>query len=269
MENVTWHFPETLNEAIALAQASETKLHAGGTHVSGKRLKAGEQLVALDQLSLKGISFEDDTIRIGSMATYTAVARKLEHRRPGHLLAKALGQAASLPLRNRITVGGSLRLAANWSDLTGPLLALNAQVAIAGKKTGTFPVAEYLTDSTLRKDTLILEIILPDAPGESWYYREVTTKTDYPAFTISICVSRQGSLIQDIAITLTGHTKRFMRFTETENHLKNREVSQVDIPAATGRPDIRFSNAPKGSGDYLKHVALVQLERGLHELLKA
>lgn len=269
MKNFTWHFPEKMDEAVALVTSGRVKLHAGGTHLAGKSFKPGDEVVALDKLPLKYVKKEGQAIKIGSMTDYATVVQKLEALAPGHLLARALGRSATLPLRNRITIGGSLNLAPNWSDLTGPLLALDAQVALEGDIRGTFPVADYLSDNVLRKNSLIVEIILPVKSCNSWYYRETTIESDYPAFTLSVCANLDGSVVKDIAIAITGHTKRFMRAYSIEQQLKNQDVASLNIREGIGNPDLRFASSGKFSSDYLKHCAITQLERGLKQLLKS
>ena len=56
------------------------------------------------------------------------------------MLAASLSQAASTPLRNRITLGGSLKDFPLWSNLYAPLIAIDAKVEIKGNKSGIYSV---------------------------------------------------------------------------------------------------------------------------------
>ena len=60
------------------------------------------------------------------------------------MLVKALKNTATTPLRNRITVGKRL-LSPLWSNLMGPLLALDAEVEVVGKLNGTHKYEDLLS----------------------------------------------------------------------------------------------------------------------------
>lgn len=269
MTEITWLHPENIEEISSLLKEDDVTLHGGGTHLSGKRLKGTYKFISLDKLPLRYIKQENGFIRIGSLMDYNTIARELQKLEPGHILSKSLSRAATNPLRNRITVGGSLRLAPNWSDLTGPLLALDARVSITGEVTEEVPVRKYLESKSLKKGTLITEISIPDMQWESLYYREGITKNDHPAFTLTILARRDGKILNDIAIGITGHTKRFMRVTALEAHLKGREFSQLDLGDICRGLELNFTPAKGMSSEYINHLMETQLERGLYNLLKA
>ncbi|MCF8304652.1 MAG: FAD binding domain-containing protein [Bacteroidales bacterium] len=268
MKNISWFYPENTKEAVELLQSQDVLLHGGGTHLSGKKLSGYHKLVALHKLPLSYIIQEKGFIRIGSMTDYHTIAEKLKQLSPGHILSKSLSRAATTPIRNRITIGGSLYLAPNWSDLTGPLLALDAEVELEGPTAGVYSVEDYLVNRELKEKTLITEIIIPDMSRESWYYRETRTENDQPAFTISILVQKEKALINDVAIAITGHTGRFMRAGTIEDRLRNRPLGQIDLEGIANSLDIKFAAPHHGSSGYLQHTLAVQLERGLTELLK-
>ena len=269
MKNINWHYPDRIDKALDLMRKDQAVPHGGGTHLTGKRLKNESGFVSLDKLDLKYVRKEGNTIKIGSLTDYNTVAEHLKKMDPGHILTKSVGKAATSPLRNRITIGGSLRLAPNWSDLTGPLVALGAQVKLEGDTSGTFPVTDYLTKKELKSNTLTTEVILPAGSWESRYYREGITENDHPAFTITILAKHDGSSLEDIRIVVTGHTKRFKRITKIEEALKNKDISQIELDGMSTGLELKFASAKGMSSDYIKHLAETQLERGLTELLKS
>ena len=88
-------------------------------------------------------------VELGACTTFADAAAYLESLDGECILAKALGSAASTPLRNRITMGGSTALFPVWSDLVGPLIALGAEVELTGTNPGLFPVARYVDEKEL------------------------------------------------------------------------------------------------------------------------
>ncbi len=269
MKNINWHYPDRIEKALDLMRNDQAVPHGGGTHLTGKKLKNEKGFVSLGKLPLHYIKNEDDKIKIGATTDYNFIAQKLNELSPNHILAKSLSRAATTPLRNRITIGGGLRLAPNWSDLIGPLVALDAQVKLEGDASGTFPVTDYLNKKELKSNTLITEVILPAISGQSWYYREGITENDHPAFTITILAKHDGSSLDDIRIVITGHTKRFKRITKVEEALKGKNISQIELDGMAAGLELKFASAKGMSSDYIRHLAETQLERGLTELLKS
>ncbi|MGM0496926.1 MAG: FAD binding domain-containing protein [Bacteroidota bacterium] len=269
MKNIKWEYPEQINEALDLIKDDKAVLHGGGNHLVGNRLRDGDRIVFLGKLPLNYVKKEENSIKIGSLTDYNTVAERLNEIEPGHILAKSLGQSATIPIRNRVTIGGSLRLAPNWSDLIGPLIALEAKVKLEGANSGVYPVMEYLTQKDLKSKTLVTEVVVPDTSWESWYYREGMTKNDHPGFTITVLAKRKKNVLENIAIVLTGHTDRFMRVSAIEDQLKGKDISQLDLHDIAKGLDIKFVSAKGMSSDYVKHLAETQIERGLIELLKS
>ncbi len=269
MKNIKWEYPNHIEEALDLIKDEKAVLHGGGTHLTGIKLKDGNRIVFLDKLPLNYVKKEEGFINIGSLADFNSVVERLNEIEPGHILSKSLRQAATIPLRNRITIGGSLRLAPNWSDLIGPLIALEADVKLEGATSGIYPVKDYLTQKKLKSQTLITEVIIPYISWYSWYYREGVTKNDHPGFTITILAKREKNEIEDIAIVLTGHTERFRRLFEIEDQIRGKNIEKLDLKDIAKGLDIKFVSAKGMSSDYVKHIAENQIERGLIELLKS
>ena len=89
-------------------------------------------LVDVGKLGLDYVRIQAGTVRLGAGTTYAGAVRGLAAFDTCHPLVQALGSAATTPLRNRITVGGSVASFPYWSDLMGPLLALEAEVELTG-----------------------------------------------------------------------------------------------------------------------------------------
>jgi carbon-monoxide dehydrogenase medium subunit len=86
----------------------------------------------------------------------------------GGLLARAAATCGSLQVRNLATLGGNMANGSPAADLATVLLALDAEVVVAGS-TGRkkLPVGEYLARGAaggLRK-SLLIEAIIPRPPG--------------------------------------------------------------------------------------------------------
>ena len=272
MGELQWYFPASLDEVPGILAREGVAPHGGGTGL----LRAGlGQLSGLMDLGRLGLDFarlerdaggpKHDTVVLGAALTYTAAASKVAEilKDPEHVLAQALRQAATTPLRNRITLGGSLALAPYWSDLLGPLVALEAQVRQLGGRAGTFPVGEYVKDRGSRKGSLITEIAFPALAFRGTYHRHTRTPTDRPMFTITVLRRAGPARVEDPRIVLSGSAGRFQRLGELEGRLAGRPAGKVDIAAALEGIDLELPARMGFSAEYLQAVARVELERAL------
>ena len=76
----------------------------------------------------------------------------------------------------------------------GPLLALEAEVALIGASEGSFPLVEYLKKREIRNRSLITGITFKKRELNSYYFRQSRTRFDYSTFSISILVEKSASL---------------------------------------------------------------------------
>ena len=109
---------------------------AGGTHVMPRvNTEATDvtALVSLRQAELAGIEVADGVARIGAATTLSQLRRSPELA----FLHEALDAIASPTIRNMATVGGNLFVPQPYGDLAVCLLALDAQVHLAGGATAT------------------------------------------------------------------------------------------------------------------------------------
>lgn len=163
-----FHSPASLEEAIALKlKHPEAAFIAGGTDL-GVNLSRGQEvapvLIALDRIAeLHKIEEHDAFVRIGASVPLTRIETQLAGRIPA--LDDLLPWFAARQVRNRATFGGSLGSASPIGDLAPVLLALDAQVELAGPNgQRTLAASEFFVDyrKTLRTtDEIIVAVTLP------------------------------------------------------------------------------------------------------------
>src|SRR5664279_4323650 len=103
--DLQWYFPEKISEALKLIKKEGVILHAGGTRILKTQPRNLKGFVDISGLGLNNIQIKGKNILIGSGATFSDVMSfcKKTGKLPG--LCSALAEAASTPLRNRITIG--------------------------------------------------------------------------------------------------------------------------------------------------------------------
>jgi len=140
--------PASLPELLdLLAERPEAVMVAGSTDWGVEANLRGSRapvLVAIDALpELRGFEL-GESVRIGAALSLTEVERRLDGAVP--LLDQLFWQFASRLIRNAATLGGNLGTASPIGDSPPALLALEADVVIAGRDgVREVPLAEFFT----------------------------------------------------------------------------------------------------------------------------
>ena len=265
---VEWFFPKTVDEVIELLGKEDAVLHGGGTMLLRGGLRPSGKMVDLSGVeSLRQIVMEGGVTSLGGSVTYAEAARRLGESDPDHILVQSLGKAAATPLRNRITLGGSVMAQPLWSDLLGPLTALGAELRLEGKNSGFFEMAEFLRSPELRSGNLIHSLRFPSVSWRTWYHRETRTSFDYPAFTLSLLCRQEGGRVKELRVVLTGTSKKVERLLGVEERFQGRDAEERNFRNLEEFLPETFVDRPHGSASYLRSVAAVALERGLRKLM--
>jgi len=103
--------PDTVSEVLDGLSPDRSVL-AGGTDLvplMRSRLAHPDVIVDVKATELdRSITVDDDTVRIGALATLAEIAADPALQRAAPVLTEAVGQAATTQLRNRATLGGNL-----------------------------------------------------------------------------------------------------------------------------------------------------------------
>ena len=268
MNTLQWYFPDSIEEAVALLRKEKTVPHAGGTSLVNRGLASVAGLVDVAKLPLKYLRIASGNLEIGANETYASVVEGLKNILPGNLLIPSLGQAASTPLRNRITLGGSASLFPLWSDLIGPMAVMNGHIRTEGRKGGLWDLFSWIKDRSLQKENLITSLFFPDAADWfSCYYRETRVGFDYPSFTVSVLARKRGNTIDTIRIAVAGGLDRVVRLLALEEALTGSDLSLLPSVDVVRMSSVPFGRKPAGSPEYLSRVASVQVKRCIESVL--
>lgn len=175
--------PPTLLEALSLLdeQGEDACIFGGGTALVialRQRMIAPRLLVSMVKLpELRGITYDPaQGLRIGAMTRHIEIATSPLVRTQYPVLADMFGRLANPQVRTQGTVGGNLCYADPATDPPACLLALGAEVAIAGPMgERRVPLRAFLTDyftTALEPGEILLGLRLPAAdPGRRAFYR--------------------------------------------------------------------------------------------------
>jgi CO/xanthine dehydrogenase FAD-binding subunit len=266
-QNLEWFFPHTLEEAVKLIAEQGVILHGGGTRILKTSPKSIKGLVDVGKLNLNYIHHSDKQISIGAASTYDDVIRYSAKTKKLSLLAQALSEAASTPLRNRITIGGSLKDFPIWSSLYAPLLALNAQIEIADKHDKVISLEEYLETGIIKTKHLIKRIIVEDEPHLiGGVKRFALIRFEYPLFTVAVALRVKKKIISEARIYITGVKGRHKHCKRAEHFLLEKELTDDIIQQAAKHFTPKFVSDYKYSAEYKEQTAKVFFTDLLQEL---
>ncbi|MCX8010172.1 MAG: FAD binding domain-containing protein, partial [Ignavibacteria bacterium] len=232
-QNINWYFPTKLEEAFKLIKSEGIILHGGGTRILKTSPKTIKGLVDVQFLGLNYIENKNGYFYIGSASTFADVIQFSKKSGKLNILANSLSQAASTPLRNRITIGGSIKDFPLWSSLYAPLIALDAKVEIAGLKKKIYTLEDYVNEGIIKTKHLIKHVIIKDNPNLiGGTKRFAILRFEYPIFNISVTFELNNNTINDSRIVITGVRSRYKRFKKIEKIFCGKTLSNEIIAQA-------------------------------------
>ena len=262
-----WYYPKTIDEALSLLKRGEIVPHAGGTGILRIKSNRISGLVDLQKLPLNYLKEDNDFFYIGAGTTLAQLCSWNRITGAASILQKAASMVASTPLRNRITIGGSIASPAPWSDFPPVLLALDATVELKGSAAGMYPAKQYFQNIPIDGTSLITEIKIPKLPGKAVFERVTQTKFDYSLLDLALYISEKENIIENVRIAIGCAVPRAIRLIEVENYLTNRPISDKLIQEAIQKTDFNPSADRRVSKEYRMQLLKILMQRNLEALL--
>jgi len=175
---IEYHRPESLDETLKLlARPKPPTLPLGGGTVLNQPSEREFAVVDLQALGLDSITVRGRTLEIGAVAKLQAL---LEVDAIPLALGKAIRHEAAYNLRNMATVAGALVTADGRSPFAAAMLALDAELSIAGDPPSAIRLGEFLPlrDETL-PPALITAVTIPLNVKLAYEY-VARTPADFP-----------------------------------------------------------------------------------------
>ena len=268
--------PESVADAIAAlgSDSDEIKVLAGGHSllpVLKMRLAAPTLIVDIGRIDeLKGISEDGDAIVIGAMTTHDEVLKNPLVSQHATVLAKATQTVADPQVRHRGTIGGALVHADPAGDLPAPILALDAELVIAGPG-GERTVAaddffEDLFTTAVAETEILTKIRIPKHTGWGGHYEKFARVAQaWSIVAVAAAVKADGGTISEARIGLTNMGSTALRAPAVEQALVGQPATADAIKAACAAA-ADGTNPPtdtNGDADYRRHLAGVLTGRAV------
>jgi carbon-monoxide dehydrogenase medium subunit len=279
-----WVEPETLKEAVGLLDPDDPTIRpiAGGTALM-LMMKAGvftpSRLVSLAKIEPRYFEIRIDaegTLRIGAMASLSQLEQSTEAIAQFPVMKRALRTLSNVRVRNVARIGGALAHGDPHMDLPPLLAALGARVSVTGQR-GTREIAvEDLYagyyETTLEKNELVAEAIVPPLNGAKAAYMKVTSRSadDWPALNIGVRLETGAAgRIREARVVISAATDKVTRLKETEGLLTGTHIDDALLKRAgdAAAGEVSFLSDAHGSAAYKKELLRVYLSRAVREAL--
>ncbi len=267
--------PESVADALAaLADSEDAKVLAGGQSllpILRMRLNAPERVVDLGHIpQLQGVHEDGDDIVIGAMTSYADLLAEPLVAEHADLLRLAVSQVADPQIRRRGTIGGALVHADPAGDIGAPILALNAQLVIAGSGgERTVAASDFFEDlftTAVGEDELLTAVRIPKHTGWGAAYEKfVRVSHQWSIVAVAATVRMTGETIAEARVGLTNMGAPPRRATATEAAPAGGAASGAAIAhacalAADGTNPPSDLNA---GADYRRHLAQILTRRAV------
>lgn len=269
---------KSLDEALTLLgqHTDDGKLLAGGhSLIPAMKLRLSEPQVLIDISRIKELSYirqDGSTIRIGATTTHYSIESSDLLRRVCPLLPEAATYLGDVQVRNKGTIGGSLAHADPAADWPAVVIALNADLVVAGPKGERVIKAENffveLFTTALQPGEILREVrfAVPQGRIGQCYkkFRHPASGFAVVGVAVSVALDSSGKC-QSAGVGVTGASPKAYRATGVENALKGAALNDKAISAAAAHVADGVDGYTDlfASGEYRRHLAEVYTRRAL------
>jgi aerobic carbon-monoxide dehydrogenase medium subunit len=246
--------PVTVSEAldVLVQYGGDAKVLAGGQSLVpmlALRLARFDRLVDLNAIAeIETIARTDDVVRVGAMVRQAVAERDADIGTAVPLVGRALPYIGYFQIRNRGTVGGSIAHADPASELPAVVLALDAELEVAGSNgVRIVPARNFFVSmwtTALADDEILVAIRFPIWHGRNGFaVREFARRRrDFALAGVACGVGvNEGGIVNRAAIGLFGMGPTPVRATTAEAAVLGQDAATLELDevanAAIGAAD--------------------------------
>lgn len=275
--------PTTVEDALGAYAGSgdDASYLAGGQSLVpalSLRLQAPSVLIDISHIqSMRGIVLEDGWLRIGALTRHFETLSDPLIAKYAPLLSEAAPYVAHPAIRNKGTLGGSVVLADPASEFPAMMLALGAEMEIAGAG-GTRRVAadDFFIDlyqTALEPGELLVALHVPAVhPSHRWAFDEMARRRgDYAIVGSGILAEFEADIIKQVRVVFFSVGATALRAKSVEASLIGKSLDGEAIRRAQDAlaQDLDPPNDEHVPASMRAHLARVLLGRLLHRLTEA
>jgi carbon-monoxide dehydrogenase medium subunit len=269
----------SLDDALVRLWAADgaAKILAGGHSLlplMKLRLSEPPRLIDIARLrELRGIREQGGRISIGAATTHHEVASSELLLARCAILAETAATIGDQQVRNRGTIGGSLAHADPSADLPATILALDAEIELAGRS-GSRRVKAHdffqgLFTVALTPEEIIVAVHI--APTKAASYAKLYQRASHYAIVgVAAALEANGGTITAARVGLTGATSNATRLGSVEQALVGKPATKETVQAATANAGAALADVNDdlhASTEYRRAMVSVFARRALEGAL--
>ena len=275
--------PETVEQAVAALadNGPDARLLAGGTdllvELKHESVSAG-MLVDLTRIAeCKGIEETGDGLRFGSLVTHSEIMESELVRKHAPAMIDAARTVGAVQTRNLGTLGGNLVTCVPSLDSGPVLVALDAEVTVAGVGgRRRMPLTEFMVGprrTALQPGEILVDILIPaDNLGKSCGFRKFGLRKGQALALVNAAASVRldGGAIADPRIALGAVAPTVVRARKAEALLDGKKpepdviAKAAEIAVTEAKPIDDF----RASADYRRELIRALTGRVLNEAIE-
>ena len=231
------------------------------------RLSQPRTVIDISRIAdLDYIREEGSQIVIGAMATHYGIeiSDLLKARCP--LLPEVAAQIGDAQVRNRGTMGGSLVHADPAADWPAAILALEAELEIAGPQGRRLvPASEFFVEmmqSAVQANEILVEIRVPVTATSVAYVKFAQKASGFAIAGVAAVIDKPG---KSVRVGVTGVSSKGYRATGVEDALRGKAATEEAIKTAAEQAadGVETLNDIHASAEFRAHLAIVNTRRAL------
>ena len=271
--------PETVEEAVEFLSryGDKVKVLAGGTDllISMKKRRISPQCVVYIKSipELDYINYSQEAgLRIGALATHSAIADSPVVRDKFELLATACGKVGTPQVRNMGTIGGNICQGGPSQDSIPPLLVLEAKLKLVSLQSERIvPIDEFFIapfKTALQEAELLTEIQIPIPPPRSagcykWFTKITTVDETLVGVAVLMSLDSSDDICSDLRIGLCSVAPTHIRARQAEEVLRGKEIDNglIEQVAQVAAEEAK----PRSRADYRRRMTKVLVAEAINE----
>jgi carbon-monoxide dehydrogenase medium subunit len=254
--------------AIELLATEDARLLAGGQSlIAALNMRLSRPALLIDINSIAGldaIELKDGHLELGALVRHAQAERSAQIARHAPLIALAIPHIAHPAIRNRGTVGGSIAYADPAAELPACLLALGAELVIAGPGGERRVQAEHFFKSLFEtelgdRDVLTtIRVPIGDRRSRAAFAEFARRQGDYALVGLAACARAEGTALAEVRLAYFGVGAIPLRARHAEAALAK---GKLEDAVAALRADLQPEDDLHASAAVRSYLAGVLLRR--------
>jgi aerobic carbon-monoxide dehydrogenase medium subunit len=274
--------PRTLGAAIKILgdHRDDVKILSGGQSLlplMKMRLSKPGFIVDIGRIpDLDSIVEADNSLIIGALVTHAEIESSDLLKSKCPLLPKTATTIADVQVRNRGTIGGSIAHADPAGDWPAAIVALDAEIKIAGPRGERWVKCDEfflgLLMSVLEPDEIVTAVKVPVTGADKTAYLKAAPRSSGFAVVgvaVRLTIDSAGTCSR-AAIGITGVTDKAYRPERVEQMLTGKRLDSAIIQQAAAEAcrNVEPIEDINGSAEYRKQLTEVYVARAIEDALR-